>query len=421
MENTKQLLDRDKNGAVYRTIDNYLLILNHDPSINKRIQFNEMAEAIEKTNRDKTKSMWTDADDSSLMHYIEYNYHLRSRACYDDAFAIFVNKNRYNPAQNLVKSIKWDGQPRIRKMLSKWLNVQDEPYTDEVSRLIFHGGISRLFNPAVKFDIMPILIGSQGCGKSTFIRWLALDDNFFKEGTHIDGNQAIEQLESGWIVEMSELLAFAKTREIETIKSYISRQYDSYRRPYQRRVSKNPRKVIFIGSTNKNEFLTDKTGNRRFYPVVTRGNTELADFIFNHEAEIKHDIQQCWAEAYHDYKTKTIKLIAKEQVMQVATERQNEVSEDDWREGMIADYLEKNNEVCVKQLWEEALGYDKYKDCTKKDSSDLVAIMKKFTHFERINTPRKTAKYGQQRVWKRLPKTLKQLNLVPIDDENLDF
>ena len=115
---------------------------------------------------------------------------------------------------------------------------------------------------------MPVLIGTkQGEGKSTLVRWLAMKDDYFTEVTEIEGQKGMEAVEGAWICEMGELLALTKAREIEAVKSYLTRLADRYRRPFDRRVTDHKRQCIFIGTTNKEQFLTDKTGNRRFYPV----------------------------------------------------------------------------------------------------------------------------------------------------------
>ncbi len=148
------------------------------------------------------------------------------------------------------------------------MKAEDNEYTREVSRLIFAGGIHRLYSPGCKFDDVPVLIGtSQGEGKSTIVRWLAIHDDHFTEVTEIDGQKGVEQLEGAWICEIAELLALTKAKEQEAVKSYIARLKDKYRKPWGKNTDELPRRCIFIGTTNNEQFLRDKTGNRRFYPV----------------------------------------------------------------------------------------------------------------------------------------------------------
>ena len=281
------------------------------------------------------------------------------------------------------------------------MNVEDEPYSREVSRLIFAGGIHRLYNPGCKFDDMPVLIGRQGEGKSTFVRWIALEDEFFREITEIDGQKGIEALEGAWICEMGELLALTRAKEVEAVKSYLTRLSDHHRKPFDRRASDQPRHCIFIGTTNKPEFLTDKTGNRRFYPVICN---KTGYDLFRDEQLIKKDIKQCWAEAKYLYDLGELHPYAKRELLEVIRRKQAMAVEDDYRVGMIEAYLdskdEKGNErnaVCILEVWQEAL--KEYGKPSRKDSSELSAIMDTIPGWIKSSRSIRLGKYGVQRVW----------------------
>jgi len=142
---------------------------------------------------------------------------------------------------------------------------------------------------------MPVLIGKQGGGKSTFVRWLAMEDRFFTELRTIEGKEGLEAINGAWIVEVSELLALTRTKEQEAVKAYLSTLVDKYRPAYGRNIVEQPRSCVFIGTSNRAQFIVDKTGGRRFYPVeCVRTGYDL----FRRETEIREYIQQCWAEAY---------------------------------------------------------------------------------------------------------------------------
>lgn len=394
-----------------KTIENYLIIMENDPFIKGKIRFNELTCSPERAD---LGTKWTDADDSIVKCYIEKTYNLRNKDCYYDAFNIVLAKYRYNPITSMIDMIKWDGKPRIDTILQKYLKCEDDEYTKEVARLIFGGGIIRAYQPGSKFDLMPVLMGTQGNGKSTFVRWLALNDAYFREISTIEGQPGMEALEGGWICEMSELLALTKTKEVEGIKAYVTRLSDSYRRPFERRISTNPRRCIFIGTTNKTEFLTDKSGNRRYLPLKV--NISGYEF-FAQEKEIKEDIAQCWAEAKYYYDKGEIKVTPAKELLKMVNDRQQEVVEEDWREGLIGAYLERNSTVCVLELWENALRQEK--ECTRKDSNIIVSIMANMKDYERKTTPRRYTKngkdYGNQRIWVRKAK------LEPIEDPDLPF
>ena len=246
---------------------------------------------------------------------------------------------------------------------------------------------------------MPVLIGTrQGEGKSTIVRWLALDDDFFAEVTEFEGQRGIEAIEGAWICEVSELLAMTKSKEQEAVKSYLTRLNDRYRMPFDRRVTDHKRKCIFIGTTNKEQFLSDKTGNRRFYPVrVWQTGYEL----YKNEKEIKSYILQCWAEALSLYRQGKLLPYADPALQEVIREKQQQSTQDDYREGMIRDFLENKNEVCVPMLWYEALGMRSDIRPTKKDSAEIGLIMQNCEGWVKQKNSKRFKDYALQRYWKK--------------------
>lgn len=379
------------------TIENFLSILENDPLLKDYLLYNELSNAPECISSGEIRR-WKDEDDSWLRGYIEQNYCIYSPQKLDDALRVRFNQRRYHPVREKIQSITWDGKPRIKRFLIEWLKVDDCPYSEEVSRLIFAGGIHRAFRPGCKFEDMAVLIGKkQGEGKSTIIRWLAMDDKFFREVNEIDGQRGVEAVEGGWICEVSELLALKRTKEVEAAKSYFSRQTDTYRKPYDKRVTENPRQCIFIGTTNTAEFLTDKTGNRRYYPVEC--NSSGRD-LFEHKAEIQEYIEQCWAEAYALYQKGELPPVLDKSILPEAQYRQECALEDDYRAGMIKAYLDDKAEgesVCIIELWQEALG-ESFKP-TRKDSNELALIMQSAPGWIKMPSVQRTSRWGVQRCW----------------------
>ena len=396
-----------------KTIPNFLNIFQKDNNLNDIVRFNELSMSAENA---RTGKIWNEHDDSLVKAYIEQTYGVRNNECYYDAFNIVCHKNTYNPIKLLLEKNKWDGKPRIETILQKYLKCKDDEYTKEVARLIFSGGIARLYNSGCKFDFMPIFRGQQGSGKSSFIRWLALNDSWFKEVGDIDGQEGKEALDGAWICEISELLALTKSKEVEAVKSFITRQNDNYRKPYERRVTDNPRKCIFIGTTNRSQFLTDKTGNRRFLPIETYCNGYE---LYEHEQECRQDILQCWLEAKYNFDNNNYSLVANKEILDQIKENQNKYVEDDWRIGVIEDYIKDKDRTCVKDIWDNAFKYSE-KAITKKDCNDIVAIFdSEFTEDWEKSSSIRFALYGRQRGW---IKKLKQMEEVSLKEgEKLPF
>ena len=204
-------------------------------------------------------------------------------------------------------------------------------------------------------------------------------------------------LEGAWICEIAELLALTKTKEVEAVKAYITKQSDRYRKPFERRVNEYKRQCVFIGTTNKAQFLTDKTGNRRFYPLnVNQSGYDL----FSHEEEIRADILQCWAEARVKLERGEMLPYANRNLVDVIRKMQENAVEDDYRVGMIAAYVEQREEVCILEIWEKALGEDRTKP-TRKESNEISLIMQSFGVWDRSEKTKRIGKYGMQRYWTR--------------------
>lgn len=395
-------LKTDDKGNPVPTIDNFLEVMRKSPYYSG-VKFNLMTNAPEvHTKTDILR--WTDADEAESRHFIETQYNIYSDRKHFDALRIFFREREYNPIKDIVDSLEWDKVERCELFLSKWALADDTPYTREVSRLIFAGGINRLYNPGCKFDDVPVLIGtSQGEGKSTLVRWLAIHDKYFSEVTEMDGQRGIEQLEGAWICEIAELLALTKAKEQEAVKSYITRQRDKYRKPYDRQTAEYPRRCVFIGTTNNEQFLKDKTGNRRFYPVVVHSTGYS---LYDHEQECRDYILQCWAEAREKYKCGEMPNYADKTLLTDFQEAQEEAMEDDWRTGAIESYLDAQQPgalVCVRQLKHEALSPNPEfpLDPTAKESQEISVIMNGFDGWEKAGRLY-VGKYGRQRCWRKL-------------------
>lgn len=400
-------LEADGKGRITTTIDNFLSILNNDPQF-ANIKFNLMADRPYREGR-----KWTDADDSWARHEIEKLYRIHSKDKLDDAFRVFLKGREYHPVREMIDSLVWDGKSRIYTMLTRWLKCDDTEYTREVSRLIFAGGINRVYRPGCQFDDVPVLIGTkQGEGKSSFVRWLAMDDDFATEVTEIEGQKGSEAIEGKWICEFGELLAMVRVKEQEAVKSYITRRYDHYRRPFARYTSDTPRQCMFIGTTNRREFIADKTGGRRFYPVEVHCNGyELHD----HKDEVMEDIRQCWAEAKHLFDMGKLPAVANPELIKDIRAAQAEASEEDYRIAEIEEWLCKNKSIgdltCVKQLWVYALGMPEDRPISSKDSREIGLIMQNMPNWIRVGN-RRINGYGSPKAWQRVVPTVTENDSV---------
>lgn len=411
--NIISFLDFSEKGVIKATTTNYEKVMNNDPYIKNLFYYDAFAEKII---NGKTGAAWSNADDSRLRCYIEDNYDFFDANKYYDAFIDVVMSRSVHPIKNIIEMEPWDGKPRIDSFLKKIMFCEeDDDYLREVSRMIFYGGISRLYNPGCKFDYMPIFVGKQGTYKSTMIRWLALDDKYFNDITTIEGKDGMETLQGHWICEMAELLAMVRTKEVEAMKSYITRTIDKFRPAFGRRSEEHPRQCIFIGTTNDKEFLSDKTGNRRYLPVTIGLNP--GDFL-NMEKSIKSYILQCWREALYLYKNKKTYLTIPFEYYDKVTEMQEKTIEDDPMENAVLEYLSKKeigDYVCNLELYTNC-GSGIKKNYTKAVGKVYTQILNDLPNWRRLEGTKYVKDYGKQRVWEKIVPVAKKKNVIQLDD-----
>ena len=166
------------------------------------------------------------------------------------------------------------------------------------------------------------------------------------------------KLQGHWIMEMSEMIATANAKSIEEIKSFLSKQKETYKIPYETHPADRLRQCVFAGMTNRQDFLPrDRTGNRRFIPIpVDAAQAEV--HILDNEAESRAYIDQLWAEAMTIYNSGDYKLTFSPAMQEALQICQKDFMQEDTQAGMIYAFLEDytGDRVCSKQLYAEALG-----------------------------------------------------------------
>ena len=297
-QNVSLLALTDK-GVVKNTQSNYTVIVKNDKYIQSHVRYNELKQTLEFDGK-----MFTDDDCTIIATYISRVYGLENRKTLSNTI-IRDNVICYNPVKDAIEDgiedFKLeDGESYIDEFFSKICNRtprddDDAIYQREVARMIFYGGINRLYRPGCKFDYMPILVGRQGCGKSSIVDWLNPIRSSYVDLRTIDGKEAIELIQGGFVVELSELLAFVRTKDAESMKSFVTRCVDKYRVPYKQFSEERPRTCLLIGTTNDAAFLTDVTGNRRYLPVSLYDMS--AKFLYENEEFVRDYINKCWKEA----------------------------------------------------------------------------------------------------------------------------
>ena len=206
-------------------------------------------------------------------------------------------------------------------------------------------------------------------------------------------------MEGGWICEFSELLAMTRQKDVQSMKAFVTRTADKYRKPYDKYVSTIPRKCIFIGTTNDSEFLTDTTGNRRYLPVevsIPRGE------LFDIKEYIKDYILNCWREAlYKMKKNDNFYLSIPHKYQDTVESMQEHRVIEDPRLSELDGFLSKKevgDKVCSRMIWAEAFK-GIIKDATRGDFKIISGYMNRFKNWKRYDTTITFEKYGKQKYW----------------------
>lgn len=378
---TVNLKRDEETGKVIQSIDNVCEALRKDRQLSGKIRYNMLSYSPfvygELPWSKDTYREWNNTDDSNLKCYIESKYGLKSLEKIMEGLNIVVAENRFNPVVEYLEQLIWDGNPHIENLLPNYLGVKKDRYSTESMKLFMLGAINRAYHPGCKFDYMPVLVGGQGIGKSTFLKILAGNDDWYNDNFNtVDGDKAVEKLRGMWIVELAELLAVKKTQEVESMKAFITSTVDTYRPPYGRRTEQRPRVCVFAGTTNNMHFLTDRTGNRRYLPLLADGSKSKLSMFENTE-EVRKDFQQAWAEALYIFKADKPKLVLPKDLEQSVKQQQESYLEEDVRVGIIQEWLDlcKEDHVCVAMIYSGALENESKKP-NRRESNEIHDIMR---------------------------------------------
>lgn len=426
-----ELLEMHKN-QYKSTVSNVTIILQHDPILKGKMKYNSFAgrsiiSGALPWNKDSKERDWTDSDDSGLRYYMEKTYDITGVQKIADGLSVHFTRYSYHPVREYLESLEWDGIPRLEYLLVDYLGAEDTPYHRETIRIHLAAAVARVMHPGFKYDTMLSLTGEQGIGKSTFIRILGKNRWFSDSLTTVQGKEAYEQLQGVWLLEIAEMMA-TKKAEQEAIKLFLSKTEDIYREAYGRRTVRHKRQCVFFATTNDNEFLRDRTGDRRYWPVKC-GAQDPKRNIFD---DLPEDVDQIWAEAVEEYtrmRANRTVFDLPTGVLQEAAEIKKRHTEVNDNAGMVYEYLQipitedwyqldrfqrrdyinsydpnmvigneaQRDKICVAEVWVECYGGDP-KNLTQLKSREINDILRTFDDWKLASNPlRFGVSYGRQR------------------------
>lgn len=336
------LLVRGARGRVSASLSNCLVLLGHDPLLRGLLAWDAFGCRPMLTRAPPAAfdgaaappgpypRMMEDTDTALVQAYMQRAYGLPvSRAVAEQACRTATGLCRRHPVRDWLDTLAWDGTPRLATWLDRALGAGADAYHAAVGARFLCGAVRRVRQPGCKFDYVPVLEGAQGMGKSRLLAAL-FGPAWFKDDLPRDlgDKDAAQGLLGVWCVELGELQALGRSTSRDA-KAFFSRQHDRYRPSYGTTEVIRPRQCVFVGTTNECDYLTDPTGNRRYWPIsCTRADP---DWVAAHRSQL-------WAEADHREATSPMPLWLDDPAIAITAQAAQEarLPDDPWHDPIAA-------------------------------------------------------------------------------------
>lgn len=272
-------------------------VLRHAPEWKNALVFDEFANVI-RTVKDcqpptplgEIRS-WTDTHATKAAIWMQREDVPVTSGMVQEAVIAVAGDHRVHPLRDYLASLRWDGTERIKGWLCCYLGVKPSEYASKAGAWWLGQAVARAFHPGTQADYTLVLEGEQGLRKSQALRLLASDDWFTDQIADFASKDSSMDLQGKWIIELGEFDRLAHKPSV--VKAFLTRQTDHFRPPYGRNSKEFPRQCVFAATVNLDEYLTDASGNRRFWPVRC-GTIDLD--------RLARDRDQLWAEAVRRFR-----------------------------------------------------------------------------------------------------------------------
>lgn len=292
----------DANWEPRPNLFNVMLGLRQDPQLAELLGYDGMLRAtvllrpIPRSHGQAfSPHLITDADVSALQEFLQASGLPKiGRELVHQAVDLRATERTFQPLRDYLDHLEWDGNPRLAIWTTTYLGAEDTEYHRLIGCMFIVSMVARIYEPGCQVDYMAVLEGEQGEQKSSACRTLA-GDEYFSDALPTVGTDPVrisQHLRGKWLIEIAEMSAMTKA-ESEDLKAFITRRQEQYTPKYARKEVMEPRQCVFIGTTNKNSYLRDETGGRRYWPIKT-GQIDLP--------ALKRDRDQLFAEAVYHYR-----------------------------------------------------------------------------------------------------------------------
>ena len=327
-------------GKIKVTVSNLRILLDNDPATKGLFIYDQHAQREALTrfpdwSRKSPSLSMTDSDEHQIMEIIERKYRMSGiDKKLNIALSNTFSNNCFHPIKDYLNSCVWDGKKRLDTLFIDYFGTEDSEYIRAVTRKTLIAAVARVFIPGIKFDNVLVLVGPQGIGKSTILAILGgewFSDSF---GDLSKEKAAEESLQGVWTMELGELAGLRKN-DANRQKHFLSKQIDRYRVSYGKRTEPFPRQCIFIGTTNDSDFLSDPTGNRRFWPIAVLGRGLKSVW-----EDLPLERDQIWTEARAAFEAGETLYLSAELEKQANAYQTAHTVIDEW-ETIIREYLDR--------------------------------------------------------------------------------
>jgi predicted P-loop ATPase len=368
-------LCKSDSGKIVCNVASALIALRFDDGLRDALGFDEMLvlpvlrhEVGQQGNVFPQPIPLRDDHEIAIAEYLQNQGLNVSVKAVHDAVLKRTRECAFNPLQLYLRNLVWDQQPRVNVWLTTRLGVVPSPYSEAIGRMFLIAMVARAMAPGCKADHMLILEGPQGTEKSTACA--VLGGAYFSD--HLpdlrNGKDTQQHLRGKWLIEVPELHAFSKA-ETAHLKAFISRDTERYRPSYGRHEVVEPRSCMFVGTTNKENYLRDETGGRRFWgakigAIDIDGLIEDRDQLFAEARSLYEDGAQWWADGSFERQV-------------IAPAQEDRYEPDVWEE-IVGRYLRaaRLERVLVSDIARDALGFDASRIGTA-DQRRITAVLER--------------------------------------------
>lgn len=359
IDSKPQMLTTEKGGIRSNSPNNVLLAFKADDQLSIYLKHNEFSQEHELTKDIKIGNSYFKKGelpsnfDSVIKVYFESVFEVAfTNQAMLDGMETFFSERTYNPVMEYMEAAaeEWDGRQRINRMFQVYLGADDIELISKIAEMWLVGAVAKVYDPYVKFDYVLDLVGGQGVGKTSLLQ--KLGSNWYTDAvTDFSNKDNYDIMLKSLIVNDDEMVASNRMSFAET-KAFISKTSLRFRKPYMKRTEEFAKNFVLARTTNQKEYLKDKTGERRFLPIMVNAEKQK-----KHPMEIDPEtIKQIWGEAVTIYKNGASLMFDEETEKELNVYRERFMYRDEV-EQQVLEYLD----MPIPSNWESMSAQKQYR------------------------------------------------------------